>query len=61
MVLVATVVLDSMGAAVKQVWSSIKAAKYEIQKPSTGRATFRNRFLQPATNVFVTRQVDHAK
>ena len=24
------------------------------------RSTFRNKFLQPATNVFVARQVDHA-
>ena len=24
------------------------------------RSTFRNNFLQPATNVFVARQVDHA-
>jgi len=25
------------------------------------RSTFRNNFLQPATNVFVARQVDHAR
>ena len=25
------------------------------------RFTFRNKFPEPATNVFVTRQVDHAK
>ena len=25
------------------------------------RATFRNNFRQPATNVFVARQVDHAR
>ena len=69
----------------------VKAGKYEIQKPSTCRATwanllrdklwvwwktsnkakicfikvdprstFRNKFLQSVTNVFVARQVDHA-
>ena len=25
------------------------------------RSTFRNNFLQPATNVFVARQVDHTR
>ena len=24
------------------------------------RSTFRNNFLQPATNIFVARQIDHA-
>ena len=72
--------------------TSIKAAKYQTQKPSTcpaawvnllrdklwvwwktsnknkvcysnwdPRSTFCHKFLQPAKNVFATRQVDHAK
>ena len=31
------------------------------EKRADPRSTFRNKFLQPATNVFVARQVDHAR